>query len=263
VREPGCEVQAMLVLTGGQGVGKTRGLKALAGAAWFSSTAVDIGSKDAVLQLRGKWLLELAEMDSLKKAENTRVKAWVSSAVDNIRPPFGRHTVDIPRETVFAATTNQPRFLTDATGSRRYMVVCVGGQVDIGWITQNRDQLWAEAQALYDAGTPWWWTYEEAAELQRFNEEYQERDPWDELIRAGLARTGWVTCTATQVLVNLLAREPAQVSRWDQERVSTALAFMGCTRTGDTFAVPESLRVQNISGKRLERVTLFNQGTKP
>jgi hypothetical protein len=257
VMRPGCEVQAMLVLTGMQGAGKSRGLKALASPEWFLDTSVDIGSKDAVLQIRGKWIFELAEMDSLKKAENTRVKMWVSSAVDSIRPPFGRHTIDIPRETVFAATTNQHRFLTDSTGSRRYMVAHVERTVNIGWITENRDQLWAEAVALYAAGTAWHWTFEEAIELQAFNEQYQERDPWDEVIRAGLGRLAWTDTTAMQVLTTIIGKAADGVTRHDHERVTNALVFMGCIRDGDQFKVPDTLRLVTLSATRMEKVLPF------
>lgn len=257
VLRPGCDVQAMLVLTGAQGAGKSRGLRALAGEQWFTDTSVDIGSKDAVLQIRGKWLFELAEMDSLKKAENTRIKMWVSSPVDNIRPPFARHTIDIPRETVFAATTNQPRFLTDATGSRRYMVAHVQHKVNYAWIEANRDQLWAEAVALYAAGTPWHWNFEEAIELQAFNEQYQERDPWDEVIRAGLGRLAWTDTTATQVLTIIIGKAAEHITKYDYERVCNALSFMGCARDGDVFHVPDSLRVVTLSAMRVEKVLPF------
>jgi hypothetical protein len=257
VMRPGCDVQAMLVLTGMQGAGKSRGLRALASPEWFLDTSVDIGSKDAVLQIRGKWIFELAEMDSLKKAENTRVKMWVSSAVDTIRPPFGRHTIDIARETVFAATTNQPRFLTDSTGSRRYMVAHVQHKVDVEWIANNRDQLWAEAVALYASGTAWHWTFEEAIELQAFNEQYQERDPWDEVIRAGLGRLAWTDTTAMQVLTIIIGKSADNVSRHDHERCCNALSFMGCARDGDVFHVPDSLRVVTLSSMRVEKVLPF------
>jgi len=59
-----------------------------------------------------------------------------------------------PRTCVFGGNTNEAKFLTDPTGNRRYWPVNVpaGSNMDIAWLKANREQLWAEAVVLHEAG---------------------------------------------------------------------------------------------------------------
>jgi predicted P-loop ATPase len=264
IMDPGCTVQSMLVLTGNQGVGKSRGLQALVSPpcapkqGWFVDSKIEVGEKDGVMKLRGALLYEISELDSFRKVENSRLKSWISSSVDRVRLPWGRHTVDIPRETVFVGTTNDRHFLTDPTGSRRYMVARVDTRVDIPWIVENRDQLWAEALHLYEAGTVWYWDEAETAQLEEFNEEYQERDPWEEIIRRGLLQLGVPEVTPVDVLLKVLMYLPDRITRADRNRVADALRTLGCTPTRGsnasgrayTFHIPEHLRVVTVGGSK-------------
>jgi hypothetical protein len=50
---------------------------------------VDLGSKDAAMQTRGVWIIELSELDNLSHAEVARIKAFMSRTTDR----SGRPTV--------------------------------------------------------------------------------------------------------------------------------------------------------------------------
>jgi len=97
----------------------------------FSDDVTDIGSKDSAMQLQGKWIVELAEFDPLRKLEMTTIKAWLVRRVDHFRPPYGRRPDDFPRQNVFVATTNKDDWGNDDTGLRRFWPVRVGGKIDI------------------------------------------------------------------------------------------------------------------------------------
>jgi predicted P-loop ATPase len=156
IMKPGCKADNVLILEGEQGAYKSTALRLLCqDNAWFNDTSFDLGSKDAFLAITGKWIIELAELDSFNKANSARAKAFFSSAVDTYREPYARHTVSVPRQCVFAGSVNKKTYLKDETGNRRYLPVkCTS--IDIAGIKADRDQLWAEAYQMYMNGEQWW-----------------------------------------------------------------------------------------------------------
>jgi predicted P-loop ATPase len=154
VYSPGCKVDCALILEGEQGIGKSTALRALFDP-WFTDEIADLGSKDASMQLRGVWGVELAELDAMRRAEVPRLKAFVTRTDDRYRPPYGRHVVDVPRQCVFCGTVNDSEYLRDPTGGRRFWPVKCLGKLDVPGLYQVREQLWAEAVARYRASEPW------------------------------------------------------------------------------------------------------------
>jgi predicted P-loop ATPase len=154
-REPGCKVDQILLLEGPQGILKSTGLHTLAGDAFFSDHISDIGSKDSRLEMAGVWIFELSELDRVRRGELSRIKAFFTAQTDNFRPPYGTRTQRFPRRCIFAATTNDNSSLVDESGNRRWWPVKVSA-VDIVALARDRDQIWAEAVQLYEAGEKWW-----------------------------------------------------------------------------------------------------------
>ena len=176
--EPGCKVDTLLLLVGPQGAGKSTALKLLAGEEWFRDTAVDLRSKDGFMQLSGVWVYEIAEMTSFAGVRAERVKGYVSSSEDSYRPPYGRTVVRLPRQTVFAASTNDETPLEDPTGSRRFWPMTTPGPIDAVWLTQHRDQVWAEAVEAFHAEEAWHLTDDEDKEREVLARQFEATDPW-------------------------------------------------------------------------------------
>lgn len=180
--EPGCQADYLVVLKGPQGVGKTKGLRALFSTDWFSETTLDLESKDAILALRGKLCVCFDELDSIRgKARTEKVKNFLTRTFDNVRLPYSKHNIDVARRVIFAGTTNEDGFLVDTTGNRRFWPVeCT--RVDIERLRRDRTQLWAEAVHLYHKGVEWW----PSAGLSHLVEEAQkdslQRHVWEEPI---------------------------------------------------------------------------------
>lgn len=155
---PGCKADHTLVLSGPQGQNKSSACRVLAGAEYFSDTLPSItGDKtDAIRHLQGKWLIELAELAPSRKSEAEDLKSFLSGMVDRVRLPYARFDESFPRQCVFVGTTNEDQFLRDATGGRRFWPVAVRKVIDIDALAEERDQLFAEAVAAFNAGERWW-----------------------------------------------------------------------------------------------------------
>src|SRR5262249_11852322 len=123
VMRPGCKADHALVLEGPQGIGKSGVGRILAGDEWFTDQVADFGSKDASMQLRGIWMIELSELGSLPRADRERVKAFITQQSERFRLPYGHRLVNHPRQCVFIATTNSDTWLQDETGGRRFWPV--------------------------------------------------------------------------------------------------------------------------------------------
>lgn len=187
VMRPGCQVDCTLVLEGEQGRGKSSVLRTIAGEEWFSDTPPPIGDKDGLQQLRGVWVIELAELASLKGREVERTKAFLSARTDTYRPSYARRTVTYRRQCVFAASTNESYYLADRTGNRRFWPVKVG-TTNVAALAADRDALWAEAVHRYRAGEPWHADTQDFRELcAEAQEEREIGDSLDDALAAWLA----------------------------------------------------------------------------
>lgn len=178
IMQPGCQADHMLVLEGPQGDGKTSIARALAAQpAWFAGNLPEITTKDALIQLCGHWIIEIAELKAIRTSQIEAVKNFLTQCIDTFRPPYGRRTGQFPRQCVFIGTTNERTYLRDRTGNRRYWPVKCGA-LDVLGIARDRDALWAEAVHLYRAGTQWHLTDQET-KLARI--EQQDRVPISEI----------------------------------------------------------------------------------
>ena len=157
VMDPGVKFDTAIVLYGSQGLGKSLILERL-GRKWFNNSLVDIKTKDALEQIQGSWIVELAELAPTYKNDNEIVKAFISRTSDRFRSPYGRRTEEYPRQCVFAGSTNNLMFLKDRTGNRRFWPIT--GDKDRktkhSWelSKEDIDQIWAEAFMYWSEGEP-------------------------------------------------------------------------------------------------------------
>lgn len=186
--QPGCQCDYMIVLEGKQGSGKTSGLRALVGPRWFSETALDLESKDAILALRGNLCVCFDELDSIRgKTRLERVKNFLTRKVDSVRLPYKRKTENLPRSTIFCGTTNEEAFLVDQTGNRRFLPVKTG-EILVKEIERDYEQLWAEAVCLYKNGNSWHPDRELTQLCETEQKVHMFKHPWEEKIYAFLEK---------------------------------------------------------------------------
>ena len=153
--EPGCKYDRTLVLTGPQGAGKSTLVSRL-GRQWSSDSFYTVRGKEAYEQLNGSWLIEIAELSGIRGSEVEATKNFLSKSDDNYRAAYTRTRLRMPRQCIFWATTNEERFLKDASGNRRFMIIEIAASGIFGnpWdLTADYvDQVWAEAYKLYKKG---------------------------------------------------------------------------------------------------------------
>jgi predicted P-loop ATPase len=223
VMKPGCKVDTVPVLEGSQGIGKSTALSILGGK-WFIESHESVMSKDFFGVLNGHMLVEISEMHSFTRAEVERIKGVISCQVDRYRPAYGRHTVDHPRQTVLVCTTNRDDWQRDETGARRFWPIKCGS-VNLDYIRENRDNLFAEAHALYENGGVWWDVPEELqiAEV----EERREIDTWEPAIQSYLL--GKTSALLSDILLDCIEIELSKQDTMAQRRVGRILRAIGWT----------------------------------
>ena len=228
VMKPGSKVDNVLILEGGQGEGKSTALNILGGE-WFMDTPFTLGDKEAFQMIRGKWIVELGELDAFNKADSTKAKQFFSASSDTFRESYGRRTADVPRQCVFAGTTNQEEYLKDTTGNRRYWpVMC--HKVELDALREIRDQLWAEAVFCYQAGDIWWVA---KGEQEAFEEEQDARytmDAWEHQILPFLEEHVGETVTSADILTDALKLDLGHWGKPEQMRVGHIMHRLGWRR---------------------------------
>lgn len=205
VMEPGVKWDNVLVLVGAQGVGKSTFARKIS-KGWYTDSMTSMQGKEGMEAVQGKWIIELGEMSAMKKAEIEHVKAFVTSQTDKFRPAYGRRTVSLPRQCVFLGTTNEPEFLKDMTGNRRWWPAsthpsratrCIFNDLT----AEEVDQVWAEAHQLYCLGEELFLTAEEA-ELAKVAQDYHtELPPAYSIVEQWLEQKvpeGWAHWSETQ-----------------------------------------------------------------
>lgn len=238
IYEPGSKFDNVLVLEGKQGIRKSTALAVLGGP-WHAESITDAGSKDSLMILRGKWMVEFSEFDALGRVETSRIKQHISASNDVYRPTYGRRTITVQRQNVFAASVNPEKYLRDETGARRFWPVRCGKEINIDALQRDRDQLWAEAIDLYRQGEQTWATLEMTYLTEAQEERYLE-DPWEESIME--FTYGKREVLISSVLLDCLRIDLGKQSQADKNRVAKILGRLGYTckpakRMGKTYKI--------------------------
>ncbi|HLO84589.1 MAG TPA: VapE domain-containing protein [Nostocaceae cyanobacterium] len=236
VFEPGCKFDTACVLQGRQGIMKSSFWKTLAkNDKWFddtfssSSAAID---KDEKAALRENWIIELSEIEAVfRKKEVATLRAFMTTAIDRYRPPYGRKNGKFPRTSIFVGSVNPDSFLCDPEGHRRYWVVPVQVEkININALKEESDLLWAAAYHAYAAGETVFLNHEEEKINKVLNKMYEDRDIWEEPIIFYLQNESRVT--VSQIISQCLKIPEGQAEKKHELRVVQILKALNWVKEG-------------------------------
>lgn len=184
--DPGVKFDTVLTLVGGEGLSKSTLIKKL-GRQWFSESFSTVEGKQSFEQLQGVWIIEIAELSGLNKADIATIKHFITKTEDRYRVAFGKRTENFPRQCIFFATTNKIDFLKDYTGNRRYWPVHVKQIKPTKNVFEDLngyeiDQIWAEAVGVYKGGKERLYLSEEMEKkAQKSQKNHFEQHPWADI----------------------------------------------------------------------------------
>jgi hypothetical protein len=235
VRKPGCKFDELPVLESPQGHDKSTGLRTMAVRDdWFTDDLpLNVDGKKVIETLRGKWIVEAAELSGMRRADIERVKALLSRQADRARLSYDRITSEVQRQCVMIGTTNDIQYLKDTTGNRRFWPVRIE-RFDVEALKQDRDQLWAEAAAREARG--------ESIRLQRelwpkaAQEQDQRlaRDPFLDALEDALSgREGKIKASDVWLVLD---KKPGHATQDDNVRLGKAMRALGWSRPPSSTA---------------------------
>jgi hypothetical protein len=245
--QPGCKCDTATVLySPKQGIGKSTTWKTLFGEEHYCEDVGDISNKDEVTKMRRGWGCELSEIARItRKKDADKVKQFLSTSIDWMRDPYGRSLQKNKRRGIIVGTTNSDDFLQDRTGNRRFEVIEVQKPVDIKWLEEHRDQIWAAAVHLYRKGEIWWLTREEEGQSRDINQGFMDALPFEDEI---LEIVSGKDKAATQQIVDSLVQRHGIKADTSRDRKDLELTIKKVLQQNG-WIKPKSGRV-TIDGKQ-------------
>jgi len=234
VLEPGCQVDTVLVFEGEMGRRKSSFFAALGGP-FYTVASVDLADKDTKMVAARSWIIELAELASIMNGRSREsMNAFLTTREDVYRPPYAATIANKARRCVFVGTTEDDDWLTSNKGIRRWWPVRVGERIDIAALERDRDQLWAEAVALYRAGTKWFFEVEDELTLRQVTASRVRTSAvadrvaawWRAMAPEKRPGTVWVSTVAEQAL----GKSPGDLTPATEREIAGVLTGMGFTR---------------------------------
>lgn len=238
---PGYKFDHMLVLSGGQGIGKSLFVRTMGGE--YTTVLRSMPSdRKGQQELEGGWWIEFPEMSAVKKVDINLVKAFITMQEDTYIPMYGRSGVQtFPRMFVPVWTLNPTElgFIMDDQ-NRRFLIVELERDINIKYIEKYRDQIYAEAMEMYKSGvTPQELVATIKYEAEQTAQEHRQEDtdPWEDLIGS------WLDGKENQQIRNRDVYEGAlgmhRPEVWDkrtQMRIAVCLKRLGWRRERDVMS---------------------------
>lgn len=180
----GIKFDEMIILQGGQGIGKSTTLQRLS-LGYYTDITEKI-SDEVTFKVLRTWLVELSELSTMVKTDSDTFKAWLSATKDTVRKRYATDPTDHPRTFAVLGTTNNKEILKDRTGNRRYwLMYCEKDRIKHSIWSLDYEyilQLWSEVYQWYLSKESLLISEETKQYMENLSSNALEYDPLEEKI---------------------------------------------------------------------------------
>lgn len=231
----GCQNHTCLVLTGEQGKFKTTWLDHLCPdplKSYLFTGKIDPQGKDVLTLIAEYLFINIDDqLRALNKRDENELKNLITTPAVKYRRPYDTYIEEYSHLASFMASVNGNDFLTDPTGSRRFLPFEVI-RIDIDKaLSINMDHVFSEIMYLYRHGKRYWFDDEEIEELHRLSSGFHVQTVEYEMLMQGFekpADTDDSFMTTAQVLNYLRMFSSLPLS---EKRMGEAIRKAEFTRT--------------------------------
>ena len=167
----------MLVLIGEQGSYKTTWFSYLLPPQlrdyFYTKTNSGMVSKDDLITLSKYGLMCWEELDTMQPKELNKLKAVMTMPSINEREAYARYHENRPHLASFCGTGNNVQFLSDTTGTRRWLPFEVESIESPQTTPFDYDAIYSQAYALYQQGFQYWFSPNEIRKMAQHNERFE------------------------------------------------------------------------------------------
>ena len=128
---------------------------------------------DAIMGLSQYGLMCWEELDSMLPKELNKLKGTMTMPSINERAPYERYHKNRPHLASFCGTGNNVQFLSDTTGTRRWLPFEVESIEPPQENPLDYDAIYAQAYALYQQGFRYWFDQAEIQRLTQHNRQFE------------------------------------------------------------------------------------------
>ncbi|MBK5721460.1 virulence protein [Dysgonomonas sp. Marseille-P4677] len=192
MKDIGCQNHTCLVLTGDQGKFKTTWLDHLCPKSlqcYLFTGKIDPQNKDVQTYIAEYLFINIDDqLKALNKRDENELKNLITTPAVKYRRPYDVYIEEYPHLASFMASVNGNDFLTDPTGSRRFLPFEVI-KIDIEVAKSiNMDDVFSEVLWLYENGCRYWFIDEEIDELHRISQRFHVQTVEYEMLMQGFKK---------------------------------------------------------------------------
>ena len=259
----------MLVLIGPQGAYKTTWFAHLLPPQlreyFYTKTNSGMVSKDDLLTLSQYGLMCWEELDSMQLKELNKLKAVMTMPSINERAAYAHYHENRPHLASFCGTGNNVQFLSDPTGTRRWLPFEVENIDSPMSSPFNYEGIYSQAYALYRQGFRYWFDRNEILRLSQHNQQFEtarsEHELIDEYFRQPVGIEGGEYLPASVILQLVGGTSMKDINATKLGRALTAMGFESkMTRGIRRYRVVRRSTLEMQQHRQLQNVDLESGG---